>query len=89
MEPLLTDRFGLRTHVAQQSGPVFDLRLAAQAKTGPKLQPHRSTASCEPSPDEGPTFLQALKEQLGPEQRAVRAPVNVIVIDHLDRPTAD
>ena len=157
MQSLLIERFRLRTHTAQQSRPVFDLRLRRRGKTGPQLRPHLSTASCEPiacgaigpttgsapglgrivgngvtidrlaayvenpftgidrpvrdrtglagtwdvaiewsvvssdlatpSADSGPTFLQALEEQLGLELQPTRGPVNVLVVDHIERPT--
>lgn len=39
-------------------------------------------------PDEsGPTFLQALKEQLGLKLESQTGPVDVIVIDHVDHPS--
>ena len=40
-----------------------------------------------PSPDEGPTFLDALREQLGLKLESTKAPLRVLVIDHLERPS--
>jgi len=37
----------------------------------------------------GPSIFQALKQQLGLELKAQRGPVEVIVIDHVERPTAN
>jgi uncharacterized protein (TIGR03435 family) len=39
--------------------------------------------------DLGPTFLVALKEQLGLKLKSARGPVDVVVIDHVEHPTAD
>ena len=38
---------------------------------------------------EGPSLFTAVREQLGLKLEAGRAPVDVIVIDHIDRPTDD
>lgn len=42
-----------------------------------------------PSPGEGPSLFTALQEQAGLKLESGRAPVEVIVIDHIDRPTDD
>ena len=42
-----------------------------------------------PADPQGPTILTALKEQLGLKIESRKAPVNVIVIDHVDRPSAN
>jgi bla regulator protein BlaR1 len=40
------------------------------------------------APDaEGPTFLQALREQLGLKLESTRGPIQTLVIDHVDRPS--
>ena len=39
--------------------------------------------------DVGPTFLEALREQLGLKLKSTKGAVDVIVIDHIERPTAD
>ena len=39
-------------------------------------------------PDEsGPTFLEALKEQLGLKLESQTGPVDVLVIDHVEQPS--
>ncbi len=38
-------------------------------------------------PDEGPSFLDALREQLGLRVESAKAPLRVLVIDHLERPS--
>lgn len=40
-----------------------------------------------PPPDQGPTFLEALREQLGLKLEATKAPLRVLVIDHIERPS--
>ena len=37
--------------------------------------------------DTGPTFLQALQEQLGLRLKSTKGPVDVLVIDHVEHPT--
>lgn len=36
---------------------------------------------------QGPTFLEALKEQLGLKLKPTVAPVDVLVIDHVEQPS--
>jgi uncharacterized protein (TIGR03435 family) len=38
-------------------------------------------------PEPGTTFLQALSEQLGLKLKADKAPLRVLVIDHVERPS--
>jgi len=38
-------------------------------------------------PDSGPTFLQALRDQLGLKLEAAKVPLRVLVIDHVERPS--
>ena len=40
----------------------------------------------EPDPS-GPTFLEALKEQLGLKLDSQKGPVDVIVVDHVEHPS--
>ncbi len=40
-----------------------------------------------PPPDQGPTFLEALREQLGLRLEPTKAPLRVLVIDSLERPS--
>jgi uncharacterized protein (TIGR03435 family) len=37
--------------------------------------------------DAGPTFLEALQEQLGLKLKSAKGPVDVLVIDHVEHPT--
>jgi len=43
----------------------------------------------EAADQQGPTFQQALNDQLGIKLGSKKAPVTVLVIDHLERPTAN
>jgi uncharacterized protein (TIGR03435 family) len=42
----------------------------------------------QPDPT-GPTFLEALKEQLGLRLESTTGPVDVLVIDHVEEPSAN
>jgi uncharacterized protein (TIGR03435 family) len=46
MQSLLVDRFKMKTHIAQQTRPVFELVLAKRGRTGPELRPHRKDDAC-------------------------------------------
>jgi len=44
----------------------------------------------DPAPEpRGPTFADALREQLGLKMEAVKAPLPFLVVDHVERPTAN
>jgi uncharacterized protein (TIGR03435 family) len=49
------------------------------------LQPENNA----PSPADGPSFPTALQEQLGLKLESTKGPVDVIVIDHVERPSED
>lgn len=51
--------------------------------------PESATARETQVEDTSPTFLQALRDQLGLKLDRTTGPVSVIVVDHLERPTAD
>jgi uncharacterized protein (TIGR03435 family) len=40
-----------------------------------------------PLDSQGATFLEALKDQLGMKLKATKAPMDVLVIDHVERPS--
>jgi len=48
--------------------------------------PRPPGATFQPDPT-GPTFLEALKEQLGLKLEATKGPVDVLVIDHVEQPS--
>lgn len=49
--------------------------------------PDRPTA--EPELDAGPTFEQALRDQFGMQLQPQKGPVKILVIDHVERPSAN
>jgi uncharacterized protein (TIGR03435 family) len=57
----------------------FDLKWTPDAPAGAPAQP-----SADPT---GPSLFTALQEQLGLRLQAARRPVEVLVIDHAERPT--
>jgi len=46
-------------------------------------------AATAPTSDAGPTIFSAIQDQLGLKLQASRAPVDTLVIDHLERPSED
>jgi uncharacterized protein (TIGR03435 family) len=48
----------------------------------------RPESSTDPN-DDRPAFVTAMQEQLGLKLEPQRAPVDVLVIESIDRPTAD
>ena len=71
--------------VAQQTQPVPDWETAAGvfARTGDASAPGAASRS-----DVQP-LVEALKDQLGLKLKATRAPLQVIVADHIERPSED
>ena len=48
----------------------------------------RRDAGCDPDPDaEGPTFLEAMKEQLGLKLEPMKTEMNVLIVDHVEEPS--
>jgi uncharacterized protein (TIGR03435 family) len=45
------------------------------------------TWSHDDEPDSGPSIFSALEEQLGLTLKSAKAPIDVVVIDHFDRPS--
>jgi len=73
----VVDRTGL------MGGFNYDLTWAASDHGRPTDSPSRGIDT------NGPSFFTALREQLGLKLEATRAPVGVVVIDHVERPTPD
>ncbi|MEI9975580.1 MAG: TIGR03435 family protein [Ignavibacteriota bacterium] len=52
-----------------------------------EVNPNGPPEASPPPPDPGPTFLQALREQLGLKLEPARLPLRVLAIDRVERPT--
>jgi uncharacterized protein (TIGR03435 family) len=67
---------------------LFDLDLDFQPE-----QIVQGPPGAPPPPGAGdpnsPSIFTAVQEQLGLKLEATKGPVNVLIIDHVDRPTAD
>ncbi len=74
----LVDRTGLEGR--------FDFNLEWTSEVAGARGPNPA----EPSPEQsGPSFEQALREQLGLKVESQKAPVAVLVVDHIERPTGN
>jgi uncharacterized protein (TIGR03435 family) len=71
--------------VVDQSGlsGKFDFTLEWMPESNSSV-PSDTGAASDP---QGPTMQEALKEQLGLELKSTRAPLKVLVIDHVERPS--
>ena len=64
----------------------FTIEFAPEPN-GPAPAPPNPDA---PPPDpQGPTFVIALREQLGLKLQASKAPLPILVVDHLERPSGN
>lgn len=66
----------------------FDFSLAYTMDLPPGF-PEGGKINGEEPDTSGPTIFQAVKQQLGLELKPDRGPVPVIVIDHIEKPTAN
>jgi uncharacterized protein (TIGR03435 family) len=81
----ITDLSGVDRPVLDRTGLAgkFDLVMEFTPQLNGPLPPGATF-----QPDEsGPTFLQALKEDLGLKLESQTGPVDVIVIDHVEQPS--
>jgi uncharacterized protein (TIGR03435 family) len=76
--------------------PVFDRtgltgKFDLHIESAPALPGPNADASLVPNPqaDSGPSVFTALQEQLGLKLESTKGPVDVLVIDHAERPTPD
>jgi uncharacterized protein (TIGR03435 family) len=60
----------------------FDLEMSFSGLSGPPVGGDDATANA-------PSFFTALREQLGLKLESTKGPVDVLVIDHVEKPTAD
>jgi len=54
-----------------------------------EYQPEPSPGSALPPDASGETFLEALKEQLGLKLVSKKAPIDFVIVDHVERPSAN
>jgi bla regulator protein blaR1 len=78
----VVDRTGLKER--------FNLKLRWTPEQMPRLIPGGPPPGAPPLPDpNGPSIFTALQEQLGLKLESTRGPVDVLVIDRVERPTPD
>jgi uncharacterized protein (TIGR03435 family) len=65
---------------------LFDFELKWTPDTPPVVPPDAPPLNIDPN---GPSIFTALQEQLGLKLESTRGPVDVVVIDRVQRPTAD
>jgi len=75
---LILDRTGLQGR--------YDIDLKFSPETDLTVPP---TAAVERPPDASPSLFVALEDQLGLRLEPQRAPVNVVVVDSIQRPAED
>ncbi len=75
----LSGKYDIALHWTPDESPAGMLEDPANVKTGPDnvSQPDSS----------GPTIFAAIQEQLGLKLESTKGPVDVLVIDHIERPT--
>lgn len=76
----VVDRTGLKGE--------FDFKLSYTQEPPPDIQPG-TLLNGEPVDFTGPTIFEALKQQLGLRLDKTKAPIDVAVIDRLEKPTAN
>jgi uncharacterized protein (TIGR03435 family) len=72
--------------VVDQTGltGTFDFTIEYWPEAGDPFAPQGTTSQTE---IQGPTFLEALQDQLGLKIEATRAILDVPVIDHVEKPS--
>jgi uncharacterized protein (TIGR03435 family) len=85
---LTLSRYVLRSVVDRtELGGRFDVALEWTPSPGEGLQTTVAASAPPRGPDDGPSLVTAVKEQLGLKLEAARGPVDVLVIDHAEHPT--
>ena len=68
----------------------FTLQWTPDEGESPMLSNATSAANAQPPPDpNGPSLFMALQDQLGLKLESKKGPVEIIVIDHLERPSGN
>jgi uncharacterized protein (TIGR03435 family) len=67
----------------------LDGRFGLTLEFTPDRTPLPLAADATPPPADKPSIFTALQDQLGLKLEAERGPVDVVVIDHIERPTPD
>ncbi|HTX37143.1 MAG TPA: TIGR03435 family protein, partial [Bryobacteraceae bacterium] len=78
----------LRTRIIDKTGlaGTFDVQLKW---TADPVSPPPMGPSAPPADTNGPSLLSAIQEQLGLKLQPAKGPVDVLVIDHLESPSAN
>jgi Protein of unknown function (DUF3738) len=98
LQAMLANRFGLKAHRESRDLPIYELTVA---KSGSKMKKTAADgyggkamyASGKVAPesadasDPRPSLFTALEEQLGLKLVPSKGPVDIIVIDHIERPS--
>src|SRR5262249_52255686 len=64
---------------------TFDFTLEWTPEPGDPFAPQGAT----PADSQGTTFIEALRDQLALKLESTRATIDVLVVDHVERPTAN
>lgn len=83
------DRTGLTGTYAFDLEWSFDPGAVPAKGAGPIAEMKAQAAAAEPSDPNGPTLFTALQEQLGLRLESAKGPVETIVIEKVERPTAN
>jgi hypothetical protein len=93
LQTLLVDRFKLAVH--RETRQITEYKLVV-AKNGPKIHEVKGgDADSRPAgirpesqPDApGPSIFAAVQEQLGLKLESIKGPVEILVIDHVEKPS--
>lgn len=68
---------------------LYNFRLAWADDNRPNPNPPSSGASGASDPADAPSIFTALQERLGLKLESRKAPVDVLVIDHIEKPSAN
>jgi bla regulator protein blaR1 len=82
---------GIIPPVAEFGRPVVDQTgLAGSYDFSLNWLPDRSgnpSGTTEPLDTQGPSFEEAFKDQLGLKLKPIKAPIQILVIDHVEQPS--